>query len=597
MKKPLSFQFLFLLLGLLLGSAREAWASHLWGGDITYVSLGNNQYRVKFRLYRDCSGLVPGPNDFLLSCRNGGCNATATVTAQLVQQGPAETATPFCTALSAGPCQGPAGLANYDVYLCVATVTLPPGNWTLSTFSNSRPVTANAIGGDLYVEATLDNRNQGTTAAANNSPQFDPQDALVQFACRNQPTTIAFPCTEADGDSLAYTLAAPLRACGTPVTYTNYPTPAVPVVLSTNPLCVFNYTGSGGQYSPTYPITLGVDTVGFCPAFVGMPRTFSFNQRARSVTFTPGVFDAMAAPSSGSNKYQIAMLITEYRRINGVRRVIGTVRREATIIVIDCAGNFPPNPPAVSTQAVGCTFSNGPDTVRIDVRACSYARVQLNISDPNNLRTPSANQPLTVSVPADLSTNPLLLGGGDVGTFSLVGNGTPAPRGTFYLQPAPAAVGRTVYFTLRVDDNVCPYPGRRSQVVAIRVFRGYTALITNPAMGAGPMTICRGSSLALSGVVVRPDSVRNLAMGTTLRQTYAYQWSTSSGGDGLPAVTTTPSISVNPTLTTRYFLRITPNVTFWPGGVKTPPPYWCGCYRGRPRPLFRVAARSSPAAP
>ncbi|MBD2724406.1 hypothetical protein IC234_19925, partial [Hymenobacter sp. BT189] len=48
MKHRLPFLYFLLVLGgLLLGSAPEARASHLLGGDMTYVSLGNNQYRVK----------------------------------------------------------------------------------------------------------------------------------------------------------------------------------------------------------------------------------------------------------------------------------------------------------------------------------------------------------------------------------------------------------------------------------------------------------------------------------------------------------------------------------------------------------------------
>ena len=136
----------------------EARASHLLGGDMTYVSLGNNQYRVKFRLYRDCSGIAPGASDFTLECRNGGCNAAASAVAVLVQQGAVIPGNPFCAAVSAGPCQGPTGMPNFDVRIYEATVSLPPGNWTLSTNSSARPSLANTAASTLYVEATLDNR-------------------------------------------------------------------------------------------------------------------------------------------------------------------------------------------------------------------------------------------------------------------------------------------------------------------------------------------------------------------------------------------------------------------------------------------------------
>lgn len=559
MRNRLPLLLAFLLAGL-LGSAPKARASHLLGGDLTYTSLGNNQYRVKFRLYRDCSGIVPSP--FTLECRDGGCNATATLTAPLVQQGAVETGNPFCAAVSSGPCQGPAGLPNYDRYTYQATVALPPGNWTLSagTTQDVRATMANLPANPLYVEATLDNRNQGSTTVANNSPQFDALDIPLQYVCWKQRATITFPAAEPDGDSLAYALAAPLQACGTPVSYNSYVMPPVlaPVSSAGGP-CFFSYPGtpSGYYYTPTNPILLGVDTLGNCPTLTGVTRSLSFNQQARSLTFMPGILNPITAPGMGANEYQLAILITEYRRINGVRRVIGTVRREITVVVADCNGNYIPNPVTVTSQSQGY---QSPDTTRIDVRTCSYARVTLNATDPNNLRTPSANQLLTVTMPADLNTNPLLLGGGDVGTFSLIGNGTANPHGTFYFQPAPTAVGRTIYFNVRVEDNACPIRGVRNQVFVIRVVRSNLAIATN-ATGS----ICSGNSVTLNSTLFRPDSVRNLATSTTLPQTYAYQWTTNPGGNGLPTVTTTRNISVSPTLTTRYFLSISPITTFWAG--------------------------------
>ncbi|MBF9221914.1 T9SS type A sorting domain-containing protein [Hymenobacter ruricola] len=580
MKNRLPFLSFLLVLGsLLLGSAQEARASHLLGGDMTYVSLGNNQYRVKFRLYRDCTGILPTPGDFVLACRNGGntappfCNVTASVTATFVQQGAVEAGNPFCAAASAGPCQGPTGLPNYDVYNFLTTVTLPPGNWTLSTFSNARPTLANVVAGDLYVEATLDNRNQGTTAVANNSPQFDPQDIPIQYVCWKQPTTITYSATEPDGDSLVYQLAAPLQGCGAPVTYNALPVPdRFPSIGSIpgNPApCFLNYPGvPGGTYSPTHPIQLGFDTVGTCPLKTKVARTVRFNQQARTLTFTPGIFDATAQPNSGANKYQIAMLITEYRRINGVRRVIGTVRREANIIVIDCGTNSTPNPVQSNPVTVNSTTTtvNTADTTRIDVRSCNYSRVELNFTDPDNLRTPSRNQHLTVTLPANINTDPNLLDSGDVGTFSLNGNGSTNPRGVFFFQPSPTTVGRIIRLNIRVEDDACPIKGIQNRVVVIRIVKGNAA--TAAATGIGGATlpaICAGGSLTLQGNVQRPDSIRRIATNTTQAQQYFFQWTVAPGGSGLPAVTNTQNITVNPTVTTRYRLAIAPTLGFAQG--------------------------------
>ena len=578
MRKTLHSFTLLLFALCLLGGVQEAQASHLLGGDMTYVSLGNNQYRVKFRLYRDCTGITPSA--FTLECRNGGCNATATVTAPLVQQGAVESGNPFCAAVSSGPCQGPTGLPNYDVYNYLATVTLPPGNWTLSTDQNARPTLANIVGGNLYVEATLDNRNSSTGAAvSNNSPQFDPQDIPIQYVCWKQPTTITYSSTEADGDSLVYTLAAPLQACGTPATYNAYPgsgTAPTTVILSTNPLCVYTQPAIvGGTYSPTNPIQTGFDTVGTCPIKTGVRRPFNFNQQSRTITFTPGVYNATATPASGLNKYQIAVLITEYRRIDGVRRIVGTVRREANLIVTDCGGNTTPNPVAANpvTPNSGTQAVNNTDTTQLVVRSCNYSRVELNFTDPDNLKTPSANQLLTVTYPLNINTDPNLLDSGDVGTFSLSGNGTTNPKGVFFFQPSPNTVGRTIRLNLRIEDNNCPIKGVQNRVVVIRVVKGQTAqaaaVVGSTGIGNTPLTpsnaICPGGALTLQGNVLRPDSIRRLATNTTQAQVYSYQWTTVGGGNGLPATTNVRNITVSPTVTTRFRLTIAPTLGFAQG--------------------------------
>ncbi|MDO7854723.1 T9SS type A sorting domain-containing protein [Hymenobacter convexus] len=560
MKKHLPF-FLFLLMlsGLLPGGVRQAWATQFVGGDLTYASLGSNQYRVTLHYYQDCSGVLPNP--FTLACRNGACGSTATLTAPLVQQGPIETGNPFCAALSVTPCQGPAGLPNYQVFTYAATVTLPPGQWTLSTLSAARPAMTSTAAGDLYVEATLDNRNTGAGAAvANNSPQFAAPDGPVQYVCWQQPTTLTLPATEADGDSLVYSLAAPLQACNTPVTYLTPSNGSVlaPIAGGSAP-CFFAFSGvpSGGigsVYSSAYPIQLGLDTLGSCPMRTGLLRQLRFNAQARTISFTPGIYNAPNG-SISANRYQLAMLVTEYRRINGVRRVIGTVRREITLVVANCNGNRPPNPVAVGGSI------NLIDTTRIVVRTCSYTRVELNFTDPDNLLMPSANQHLTVTMPPNINTDATLFGTGDVGTFTLTGNGSTNPRGVFLFQPSPTAEGRIIRFNMKIEDDACPIKGVQNRVVDIRIFRGNYAVI----MPFVPPPLCQGASMVLQGQILRSDSVRNFTTNTSQLQPYAYQWTATAGGNGLPAATNTRNIAVNPTVTTRYYLRVTPTQGYTTG--------------------------------
>ena len=575
MKRILLSFTLLLVACCLLGGVQSASASHLLGGDLTYTSLGGNNYRVKFRLYRDCSGITP--STFSLECRNGACNTNPNVTATMVQQGAVTAGNPFCAAVSSGPCQGPTGLPNYDVYTYQADVNLPPGNWQLSTDQNARPTLANIVGGNLYVQATLDNRAAPNGAAViNNSPQFDPLDIPIQYVCWKQPTTITYSSIEADGDSIVYSLTAPLESCGTPATYTPYPNATGGfITLSTNPRCVLLLPGNGGNFSPTLPIPVAFDTLGQCPIRDAVPR-FIFNQQSRTISFTPSVFYPNTPSNLGRNKYQIAVLLTEYRRINGVRRVIGTVRREANLIVTDCGGNTTPNPVVANpvTPGSGTGAVNTTDTTRIDVYSCSYSRVQLNFTDPDNIRIPSANQLLTVRVPPNINSDPNLLDSGDVGTFvfstaAATANGSTNPRATFFFQPSPSTVGRVIRISLSIEDNACPIKGIQNRVIVIRVLRGNfaTALATVGSSGlpnVTPVTLCSGS-LNLRGSVVRPDSVRTIATGIVRLQTYAYQWSLVRGNGFNAATAAQQNITVNPTVTSRYRLQISPNGGFGPG--------------------------------
>ncbi|MBH8560031.1 gliding motility-associated C-terminal domain-containing protein [Hymenobacter negativus] len=572
MRKILQSFIILLFACGLLGGLPSARASHLLGCDMTYTSLGNNQYRVKFRLYRDCSGIQASP--FVLECRNGGCNASATVTAPLVQQGNTLAATPLCPS-TPGSCASPSSLYPlYDFTNYEATVTLPPGQWTMSTSQGSRPTIANIVGSpDLYAEAYLDNRNSGTTTVANTSPQFDPQDIPIQYVCVNQRTTFGFSAIEPDGDSLVYALAAPLGACGTPVTYTAYPgaNAGGVFIITRSPLCILEIPGltGGTLFTPRLPIPVATDTTGTCPIKQGVPY-FGLNQTARTVTFTPNVYSPATSAADGRNKYQVVVEVTEYRRINGARRIVGRVRREAVLIVINCGGNTTPNPVQATNQTPNSNTGtvNTADTTQISVYSCNYSRVLVNFTDPDNLRTPSAHQQLTVTLPSNINTDPNYLASGDVGTFTLTGNGTENPRGVFFFQPSPSQVGRTIRINVRVEDNACPVKGLQNRVIVIKILRGNFASAVAAVGGStvqGAAAICRGSSLSLQGRVIRPDSVRRLATNTTQPQVYTFQWTASAGGTGLPAVTNVQNISVNPTTTTRYFLRIAPTLGFAQG--------------------------------
>lgn len=608
MKKILHSLALLLVWCLALAGGREARASHAQAGELTYFSLGNNQYRVRATFFRDCGG-ISAPTQFALTCRPGGCTAGPTVTAILLPPAgyptspasfttyspycPSVAATqPGCTPNSNSPINA---LSNTISINYEAVVTLPPAaEWVLSVEENARPQQANITGGTLRLEATLNNLitpvgGGAAVAILNNSPQFNRTTLPVPFVCWQQSTTLSFSATDADllnigpngvgrPDSLVYSLDRPLNGCGTFETYSAYPSTCTPTVI--NGTCILTCPPGGNNYTATLPIAVGNDTLGTCVAgavstLTVRPR-FDFNAQAASMTFTPSLFNP--TPDAFQNKYTVVGKVTEFRRINGRMYKVGSVRRDFLVIVIDCRGNVLPSTPVgtAGPPRSNVTLNITRDTTDVTVYSCNYSRVRFNFTDPNNAVTPPPVplQNLTVFYPNDLASN--ILQSGDIGTFSIARNGTPTPTLVFYFQPLRSFNGQTILIPFRIEDDGCPAKAIQYRTLRVRIINDPRAAQAVAAAGSsiltglGASTICEGSSLNFTGSVNRPDSVRNVSTGLVRLQTYRYQWAAVTGPNtmttmatpenGLPALTNTSNIVVRPTRTTRYRLSIEPTL-------------------------------------
>lgn len=599
MKKILHLSTLLLLSWCLsLAGVQQAWASHAQAGQLSYsyvstAANGDQTYMVTVNFFRDCSGIVPGT--FSLRATTS-CGGTA-VTATLNQIGQPMAGQPYCASFQTqavcdltGP--SPSGaLANYAVYTYQNTIVLTPrAEWILSVEESARPLVANITAGNLRLEARLNSLLASPVVGGtpivihNNSPIFSTTNLPVPFVYVNQESTISFSATDSDGDSLAYSLDRPLNGCNTFETYDTYP--GAGCITRVDPRCnsrIINCSSAPGFYTQNLPIAVANDTVyengsttrPACPAGTIVTATvrprFSFNASQASFTFTPNRY--LSTPSSqGDNKYAVVGKVTEYRRINGRRYIVGTARRDFLVIVIDGTGNTVPANPSGSAgpPRSGVSLVITRDTTDLVVRTCNYSRVRFNFTDPDNLRTPAPSplQNLTVIAPADINTN--LLQGGDIGTFVLTRNGTPTPTATFYFQPISSLAGTTILIPLRIEDDGCPAKGIQYRTIRIRIenFRGAEAQASVAAPGLGNSavpSICSGGSLTINGGVNRPDSVRVATTGAVILQTYSYQWvalNRTNAQAGLPALTNTQSITVSPTLTTRYRLFISPNQGF-----------------------------------
>ena len=600
MKKILHSFTLLLVACCLLGGLQSAYASHIQGGQITYRYVTGDTYEVTVSFYRDCSpgaAPVPGSVDItaVSSCNGSGTTVRATL---LPVVGTLTIGQGYCPSIQVlATCNpGSSQYPNYEKQDYRGTINLPPApNWIISHQSCCRPSTANIpTQDDFRFEATLNNQvsvNGVLTRVNNSSPLFSSRDFPVPFVLVNQRTSINFTAaSEADGDSLVYELDRPLANCGEFNPYSARPTGissgCVTRILpprAPNTVCLLDCGPNvgGPDYTANLPLPVANDTVGVCGTVAGTAYTrtvvprFSFNPRIGEFTFTPNLFRP-GTTTQGLNKYVVVGKITEYRRLPGSNRRyrVGSVRRDFLVIIIDGAGNQVPSTPVITVPdpLSGAVPVNRPDTTLIRINTCNYAQVRVLFTDPNNTAAtpPAARQNLTVTYTGTGTINGDLLQGGDVGVYTLLRNGTPTPEARFYFQPGAFFAGQVIRIPLRIEDDACPIKGVQTRVIEIRIVEGRTAQAvaaggqSNVLPGVVPTTIC-GGTLNLTGNVLRPDSVRQLAANRTVLQTYGFQW-TQVRGNGLPTVSNGQNITVSPTITSRYHLRITPLQGFGTNG-------------------------------
>jgi hypothetical protein len=463
------------LLGLSLGFARPAQASHAQGGSLTYTSLGGNSYRVRVDFFRDCSG-ISAPTSFVLNCQTA-C-AVAGITTVLNQVGAPFIGTPYnstiqplavCPLNTSAPANAP---ANFAAYRYEGTVTLAPNQWTLSVEESARPSVANlSSGGTLRLEATLDNRGRvNNSVVYSNLPTF--------FVPANQPNLLQIGAFDADGDSLSYALDRPLNGCNSYETYATYPTTACQTGL--DPLCIRRLiacSGTSSVYSQSLPIAVANDTIyengsttrPACPPSGSIvtatvqPR-FSFSAPQGTFSFTPNRY-LLTPSANGDNKYVVVVKVTEWRKVNNVYVAIGTTRRDMLWIVYDGGTNAtqPRLSPTVTVQN-GSQSTTQPLTTAIPVMAGEPVSVNFSA-------TTSGTTPLAFTLEQNTVPGAVIQAGATAGT------------GRLTFTPPLSLPDGTYRVSLTVTDDAAPLRNIITVPISFRVYR--TALATyNPAASA-----------------------------------------------------------------------------------------------------------------
>ncbi len=185
----------------------DASASHLVGGQITYTWLTGTTYRVRYTLYRDCSGIA-APLSVTLT-------TAPAITAVTLSRISFSDVSLLCPG-QVSRCNG-GTVAGIEEHIYEGIATFAAGTiYTLSVSQNARTgiitTLTNPGSQSMYLTAILN-----TNYAVNSSPQFLNRP-IAQF-CTNQPASISPNGSDANGDVILYSLTNALQAAGTSVTY------------------------------------------------------------------------------------------------------------------------------------------------------------------------------------------------------------------------------------------------------------------------------------------------------------------------------------------------------------------------------------------
>jgi len=281
-----------LVLALLTTFGWNAQASHVAGGDITFMcndSMPDSIF-ITAQFFRDCSG-IPAPPSINLNGSNI-CGITLTpITLTLQNPGGTEVSQLCAGQIQLSTCGFGTfpGMQRYTYtgWLDLDALTLGnPGctEWIFSYSVSARNSAVNAGGGNFYVETKFNNDD----FPCNNSPVFTANP--IPYVCVGQTVNYSFGAIEPDGDSLVFLLDTAQIGLNNPINY------------------------SGG-YSAAQPI----------PGIV-------INQQTGQLTFTP------AAPLGN---YIVVVKVYEYEPGTGLLKSVTT--RDIQVVFQTCNNIVPTN--------------------------------------------------------------------------------------------------------------------------------------------------------------------------------------------------------------------------------------------------------------
>ncbi len=354
---------------LLQTATLAAFATHIFGGELTYTHLGNNIYQLRLVVYRDCGPSNTNGTGFdaapAIGIYNFGGSLFGKVTASLsnavVSEVPISLNDP-CLSVPAELC------VEKAVYTVNASLPFSSAGYTVSYQRCCRNNSIDNLVNPSNAGITLTTRIPGTDMVQiqNNSPIFTSQPPVA--LCLGSEFVYEMGATDSDGDSLVYSFCDPFLG-GTSTT----PTPNPPTAPPYTPVSWF------AGYSTNYPIASS-------PAMVINPVS--------------GVITGVA---NQIGTYAVAVCVAEYR--DGV--LLNTIRRDYqfNVVLCDPTTTAAITVPSFTSTCLGSTVTFNNASLNANTYHWDFG-VADSTSDTSNVFQPSFIFPAIGTYTITLITNP-----------------------------------------------------------------------------------------------------------------------------------------------------------------------------------------------
>jgi gliding motility-associated-like protein len=430
-------------------SAFRSYATHIFGVDLYYTHVAGLTYKINLVMYGDCAGAAFPTFPSSVPVINIYNGATLVTSVNLAIQAPT-------AGIEVTPvCPADAGLTT-----CTNTSFTIPGVKKF-VYSANVTLTGTSTVWRFLFQGVLGASSAGRSTGITNVTS--PGSTIIQLVDTLNNTTFA------NSNAVYTTIPTPFFCLNEPANF--------------NPGCV-DPDGDSLSFHlvPGIDATTGVSVNYATPYTATAPLgvsagTFSFSNITGQLTFTPNILQ----------KALVVYNVEEFG--GGVLR--GTSQREMTVVVVACT-NTPPS--GVMSSPSGGTLSS-PTTLDICSNVGAF-NFHINPTDPdgNNITMSTAGLPAG-------------------STFSIIGNGTLSPLGTFIWNTTGVTPGTYIFYITYLDDG-CPLAGRQTIAYTINVLP-----IPSEAFAlVSPATCVKKAVFTVTpGASASPWTIKIIQAGTTIQ--------------------------------------------------------------------------------